>query len=68
MSYNVIPIKNVDDISSRECETCLILLSDEVLTNTDMCTKSKRFCGHHCNCSWEQDSCCWCGYEWGEDE
>lgn len=27
------------------------------------CPKSKRSCGHHCNCSWTQDVCCWCGEE-----
>lgn len=31
------------------------------------CPKSKRSCGHHCNCSWTQDRCCWCGAEIGED-
>lgn len=25
------------------------------------CPQSKRPCGHHCNCSWEQEVCCWCG-------
>ncbi len=27
----------------------------------------KRPCGHHCNCSWLWDKCCWCGKEFGED-
>lgn len=31
----------------------------------DACPKSKRPCGHHCDCSWEQDQCCWCGMEFG---
>jgi hypothetical protein len=31
------------------------------------CPKSKRTCGHHCNCSWIQDCCHWCGIEIGED-
>lgn len=30
------------------------------------CPKSRRTCGHHCNCSWSQDECCWCGKEFGE--
>ena len=30
------------------------------------CTNSNRACGHHCNHSWEQDKCCWCGAEFGE--
>ena len=29
------------------------------------CPKSRRECGHHCNCSWEQDECCWCGATFG---
>lgn len=24
------------------------------------CPNSKRECGHHCNCTWIHDSCCWC--------
>jgi len=32
------------------------------------CAKSKRECGHHCNCSWIHDGCCWCGAEFGEDD
>lgn len=32
------------------------------------CTRSLRACGHHCNHSWEQDVCHWCGKEFGEDE
>lgn len=31
------------------------------------CPKSKRECGHHCNHSWEQDECCWCGERFGEE-
>jgi hypothetical protein len=31
------------------------------------CPKSLRPCGHHCNHSWEQDRCHWCGVEFGED-
>ena len=32
------------------------------------CPQAKRPCGHHCNCSWEQDVCHWCGKEFlGED-
>ena len=31
------------------------------------CPQSKRPCGHHCNCSWEQDICHWCGEEFGEE-
>lgn len=31
------------------------------------CPKSLRPCGHHCNCSWDQDVCHWCRVEFGED-
>jgi hypothetical protein len=31
------------------------------------CPASRRQCGHHCNCSWSQDECCWCGKEFGEE-
>ena len=31
------------------------------------CHASRRDCGHHCNCSWIQDRCCWCGEEFGEE-
>ena len=34
----------------------------------EKCEKSKRDCGHHCNCSWEFDECCWCGKRWDDDE
>lgn len=30
------------------------------------CPNSKRACGHHCDCSWEQDRCCWCGAVFGD--
>lgn len=30
------------------------------------CSRSKRPCGHHCNCSWTQDVCHWCGAEFGD--
>ena len=33
----------------------------------DECPKSLRSCGHHCNHSWDQDKCHWCGVEFGED-
>lgn len=31
------------------------------------CPQSKRACGHHCNCSWTQDVCHWCGQTFSED-
>ena len=41
------------------CDSC-----DEGLPHND-CPNSKRPCGHHCNCSWTQDICHWCGKEFG---
>lgn len=31
------------------------------------CPKSKRPCGHHCNCIWVHDHCHWCDAEYDED-
>lgn len=31
------------------------------------CPKSKRKCGHHCNCSWIHECCHWCGGGYAED-
>lgn len=44
-----------------ECLSC----PEEMPRNE--CPKSKRRCGHHCNCSWIHDRCHWCGVEFGED-
>lgn len=30
------------------------------------CAQSRRSCGHHCNHSWTDDACHWCGVEFGE--
>jgi hypothetical protein len=49
-------------------------LGDECITcgeglPLNECQSSQRLCGHHCNCSWTQDCCHWCGKEWdGEEE
>ena len=45
-----------------ECGSC----AEDIPKNE--CPKSKRPCGHHCNCSWTQDICCWCKIEIGESE
>lgn len=29
------------------------------------CSHSKQPCGHHCDCSWTQDACCYCGKTFG---
>jgi hypothetical protein len=41
-------------------------LSCPVVAEARECAESKRPCGHHCNCSWTQDECCWCGEKFGE--
>lgn len=48
----------------RECLTCGGYGDDP---DAD-CLDSKSACGHHCNCSWTQDSCCWCGVRFGGDD
>lgn len=44
-----------------DCGSC----TEEIPFNE--CPKSQRACGHHCNHSWEQDECCWCGQIFGEE-
>lgn len=41
------------------CLTCTEPGSGE----KDECPQGRRPCGHHCNCSWTQDACCWCGLQ-----
>ena len=43
-----------------ECLTCEEDPSDAAKGE---CPESKRPCGHHCDCMWDQDQCCWCGAE-----
>lgn len=50
-----------EQVYDPECCTCT-----ERLPLND-CPESHRPCGHHCDCSWTQDACCWCGEEFGED-
>ena len=50
-----------DDIFNDECTSC------HELVPRNECPNSKRYCGHHCNHSWEQDHCCWCDKEFGEE-
>ena len=47
--------------ASDDCASC-----GEVPGND--CPEGKRPCGHHCNCSWTQDVCCWCGETFGEQK
>lgn len=46
--------KNKEQLAD-ECFTC----GEKMPLNE--CPDSKRECGHHCNHSWSQDECCWCG-------
>ena len=50
------------DAKKDECLSC-----GEDGCKEGECDKSKRECGHHCNCSWIHDKCCWCGKEFGEE-
>lgn len=43
-----------------DCTSCLEQFPER-------CPESKRSCGHHCNHSWDQDQCCWCLKEFGEE-
>lgn len=45
-----------DRHGADDCSSC-----GEECTPNGECPKSKRGCGHHCNHSWNQDKCCWCG-------
>lgn len=51
--------------AKREChdELAQICISCGEHEAPNECPKSKRPCGHHCNHSWEQDVCDWCGVE-----
>jgi hypothetical protein len=46
---------------SEECVSC-----SEGLPGKE-CPGSRRECGHHCNCLWSQDQCCWCSAHVDED-
>ena len=48
-------------MTDDECGSC-----GEDGTDINECPKSKRPCGHHCNCSWTQDVCHWCGATFDE--
>ena len=54
---------HIPGLPEDECLTCL-----EGGYPEGECDKSLRPCGHHCNHSWEQDCCHWCGAELVEDE
>jgi hypothetical protein len=44
-----------------QCSSCA-----EVMPINE-CPQSQRPCGHHCNHSFDQDICHWCGEEFGGD-
>jgi hypothetical protein len=44
------------------CLTCGEIEEPEV------CQKSERKCGHHCNHTWTHHTCCWCGWEVPSDD
>lgn len=44
---------------AEECSSCWELMP------LGECPKSLRRCGHHCNCSWSQDECDYCGEVFG---
>lgn len=50
------------DAVEDECLTC-----GEMDNAAGECPRSKRPCGHHCNCSWIHDCCHWCGAEMAEE-
>lgn len=52
---------NVHAVEDDQCSSC-----PEGMPLHE-CPKSRRPCGHHCNCSWVHDCCHWCGVEFGED-
>lgn len=56
------PNGGVVTIVEDDCHTC-----GESDGAEGECPKSKRPCGHHCNCSWVHDCCHWCGAEFGEE-
>lgn len=47
---------------ANDCSTCY-----EGLPQSE-CPKSERECGHHCNHSWNQEHCCWCGKTFYEQQ
>lgn len=54
-------MQEMDEKKFGRCTSC----NDEVQGSVS-CKESRRTCGHHCECSWLWDKCCWCGEEFGE--
>ena len=53
------------DITPVNCISCEEdpAPDDPVDYDNYKCAKSKWACGHHCNHSWTNGECCWCGYK-----
>lgn len=49
----------------EDCSSCCEL--EPEIVAEEVCPKSLRQCGHHCNHSWTHDICCWCGRSWEEE-
>lgn len=63
---------NVHAVEEDECLTCsendgYERTGEAAPYEKNECPKSRRACGHHCNCSWVHDCCHWCGAEIGEE-
>lgn len=54
-------IVEVHMVRSTDCADCGELMPEQC------CPKSRRPCGHHCDCVWTQDTCHWCGVEFHGD-
>lgn len=51
-----------EPLTDEECTSC-----GEPSCLPNECPQSERECGHHCNCSWYFDVCCWCGATFHEE-
>lgn len=54
----------IDRPDTPGCEDCA---QRRMGYDEDVCSKSQKTCGHHCNHSWTHDACCWCPARWGEE-
>jgi hypothetical protein len=58
-------LEKMAEAEENECITCI---EDPPDARRGECPNSRRPCGHHCNCSWIHDACCWCGWKEGEGD
>ena len=54
-------------IPAGDCISCDCVRADPDWEE-EVCPKSKKDCGHHCNHSHTHDGCCYCLKEWGPEE